>query len=54
MKVSLVKRICSWCDKSMGFKAWLDLESAESPTETHGICPDCKKKLEETVLRSMA
>ena len=34
-----MKRICAWCRKDMG-KSKDDEEG-----ETHGICPECKKKL---------
>lgn len=31
------RRICSWCDKDMG--------PAPTKEDTHGICPDCAKKM---------
>src|SRR3990167_2807613 len=35
-------RICSWCKKIMG-----TIEPINDPTPTHGICPECSRKLEE-------
>lgn len=36
-----MKRICAWCKAPMGEK-----EPLEDTSETHGICPDCAKRLE--------
>ena len=35
-------RICCYCQKIMGEK-----EPLENKSITHGICPDCNRKLEE-------
>jgi len=42
-KKKMIKRVCSWCGKVMGEK-----EGEEGDGEiTHGICGECKKKMEE-------
>ena len=35
------RRICAWCKKDMG--------AAETPEDTHGMCPDCANKWKQDI-----
>ena len=43
-----IKIICGWCGKDMGTK------EAEQEGETHGICPDCSKKIKDDLEKRKA
>ena len=40
--------ICFWCGKFIRFKKWHGDKPPKLPI-THGICPDCKKIVEEEI-----
>jgi transposase-like protein len=40
------KIICAWCSKYMGIKG-IGLSRKSSFSISHGICPDCTRKLLE-------
>jgi len=39
MKRKKSRAICAWCGKVLG--------EADTPEDTHGICPECARKLLE-------
>jgi hypothetical protein len=38
------KRVCAWCKKDMG---QTESDAYAKGVETHGVCPDCAKKIEQ-------
>jgi len=48
-------RVCAWCRKVGHGKRWMQLEEYFAEDfkigTTHGVCPDCLKKLEEDTKR---
>ena len=40
---SMLKRVCSWCSKTMGYKYMGYKDGGEGVT--HGICPECYAKV---------
>lgn len=43
----LIRRVCAWCGRTIGFKEITSEEGKE--LITHTICPDCKKKVETQI-----
>jgi hypothetical protein len=38
--MTVIKIVCSWCGKDMGYK-----DGKGQTGTSHGICPDCAEKL---------
>ena len=51
MFVNKMIRQCAWCEKKLGEKKVLS-KKKKDPVTTHGICPECAKKVEADLVGS--